>query len=200
MGSPVRDSQRGKAYKAERVLDDPKFSGPLPTVQNIEAYVSLIGLKAPLRKRYGSALDLKRYPIRVGDGRGTRSAFAHGSHKITIPTWARSEWIVLHEVAHIVHTRLYSGWTNGSRAKELGDPNAAWHGWQWASVYLDLVRFVKGKEAHDALKESFRKHKVRFRPKRAGKPGVNPFKPRDLDAEAKLRVEGESTEEGFFDE
>jgi hypothetical protein len=199
MSSPTRDSQRGKAYKAERVLDDPKFSGPLPTVQNIEAYVMLIGLKAPLRKRYGSALDLKHYPITVGDGRGTRRALAHGSHKITIPLWARSEWIVLHEVAHIVHTRLYSGWGNGSRAVELGDPNAAWHGWQWAAVYLDIVRFVKGKEAYDALKASFKKHKVRFRPKRAGKPGVNPFKPRDLDDDARLAVGGDNTEGDFLE-
>jgi putative metallohydrolase (TIGR04338 family) len=149
-----RDSQRSKLYKAEQVLES--FQKPLPTVKDIEHYITHNLKRKTLVRCYGNTLTRS---IEVADGRGARRALAYGGTKIAIPLWARNDRIVLHEVAHIIHTRMTFR-CNGERAGELRGGPA--HGWQFAAVYLDLVRFCMGKEAGDALKKSFRMHKVRF--------------------------------------
>ncbi|AXQ69237.1 hypothetical protein HOU02_gp488 [Caulobacter phage CcrBL9] len=70
-----------------------------------------------------------------------------------MPRWARCEHIVLHEVAHSLTIRRHGY-------------HVASHGWQYAAIYLDLVRFGMGVEAHRMLKESFKAHKVRWTPKK----------------------------------
>ena len=94
--------------------------------------------------------------MRVGDGRGRRKACAIGS-EIRIPKWARNTWIVLHELAHVVAGREFKG-------------ERASHGWEFCETYLKLVLYVIGREAHDALKESMRGHRVRFREPRQRAP------------------------------
>lgn len=147
----ARDSQRKRVYVAERVLS--KFAKPLRDVQDIERF---------LKKQLQRKAILRRYPdatkkVRVSDGRGRVNACAYGDWKIAIPLWARNTHIVVHEMAHIVTHRQY-----GHRV--------AGHGWEYASVFLDLVRFIMGKEAHDALKQSFKDNKVRFTKPRTRKP------------------------------
>lgn len=147
----ARDSQRKRLYVAERVLG--KFAKPLQDVQDIERF---------LKKQLQRKAILRRYPdatrtVRVSDGRGRRNACAYGDWKIAIPLWARNTHIVIHEMAHIVTHRQY-----GSKV--------AGHGWEYANVFLDLVRFIMGNEAHDALKQSFKDHKVKFTKPRTRKP------------------------------
>lgn len=45
-------------------------------------------------------------------------------------------------------------------------PNKPWayHGWEWCEIYLDLVRYMLGRETHLELKQSFKLHRVRFSP------------------------------------
>jgi hypothetical protein len=66
-----------------------------------------------------------------------------------------------------------------NRVNRMGDNLAAGlrgdhalHSWQVAYVYLDLVRFILGKEAGDDLKRLFKEHKVRFRPKKKVTPSA----------------------------
>jgi len=39
----------------------------------------------------------------------------------------------------------------------------AWHGWQFCDIYLRLVLYVMGREAHDALKASFKVARIKYR-------------------------------------
>lgn len=196
----LRDTQRGKLYKAERVAHETAPGKPLATVKDIERYLkNKVSGRATLTRRYGIACDFEVWPVAVGDGRGTRRALAHGTTKITIPGWARNEWIVLHEIAHIVHCRIQFGYARkgmkieGERVEELRGLSAA-HGWQYAAIYIDLVQFCMGAEFADALKQCFKLGKVRFRPKRTRvmPEGHIPFqkKPVLTDATAMLAVEG----------
>lgn len=142
-----RDSQRSKLYKAEGVLG--KYSKRLETVPQIERYVKKVSEKATIQRRYKRFLTRN---IIVRDGRGRLSAGGDYSG-IWMPVWSRTEYLVLHELSHTLTQRKYG-------------QKVAGHGWQYAAIYLDLVRFALGVEAFESLKESFKKHKVRFSEKK----------------------------------
>lgn len=140
-----RDSQRQKLYNAEDFL---RTEGKkMPTVPEIEAYVQDLVSSAWFRKRYPS---LAHTGIKVGDGRRRSTACASWLRRqISMPKWSRVESIVLHEVAHLC--------TN-----EIHGTLVASHGWQFASILVELVQHQMGKRAADGLKESFRNHRVRY--------------------------------------
>lgn len=145
-----RDNQRQRVYNAERVLI--QLAAPLREVRDIERYIT---------KNMARKAILTRYPdasrsVNVRDGRGTRNAWAYGTHSISLPLWARNEAIVLHEMAHIIANRHFQG--------------HAGHGWQFCAVMLDLVRFCMGTEAHATLMASYDAHKVRYRAPRKRAP------------------------------
>jgi putative metallohydrolase (TIGR04338 family) len=142
-----RDNQRSKLYKAEKVLADKAFTYRLDTVRDMERLVKKVQTRATLVRRYGPEL---RKPIFVGDGRGKRNAGGDGQG-IYMPRWSRTAYIVLHELAHTISIRKY------------GRSAIAPHGRHFCAVYLDLVRFILGKEAADALKASFRDRGVKYR-------------------------------------
>lgn len=148
----MRDSQRSKVYKAERE-GLKSFSKPVPTVEDVKNFTQKTFNKPYITRRYGRHTHRNGRTLipAVADGRGTSNAYAYGDWKISIPVWGRQEWVILHELAHILTHRKYNG-----RIK---------HNWQFCAVYLDLVRGMMGAEAHKALKEAFRKHKVRFKEK-----------------------------------
>lgn len=153
----MRDNQRKKVYIAEREVfgknaSTAKIGMPLPTVGDVERYLSVVLSRKVVSRHYDTQ------PVSVADGRGTRRAMAYGGWKINIPLWARTEWVVLHELAHILN----------NRDRRLGEQRAA-HGWEFAEIYLFLVKTMLGKDVEDLLKASFRKHRVKFskpRPKR----------------------------------
>lgn len=153
-----RDTQRQKVYDAEgaafgyapghSVLATP-FKGygrSNLTLPQAEAFVAKVTGSAWFERHYGP-----RWRIVVKDGRGHRRATSTGGRlgTIQLPTWARMDWVILHEVAHNVTTH------------RLGD-DAAWHGWQFAGTYLALVQHYLGADAAKALKAEFRRKKVRW--------------------------------------
>ncbi|UTC29781.1 hypothetical protein BAJUN_01510 [Bajunvirus bajun] len=143
MSIKERDSQRSKLYKAEGVLRS--RAARLETVPDIERFIAKVIARAPIQERYGRWL---RTPIKVKDGRGRSNAGGHERY-ITMPLWSRTDHIVLHELAHTLTRRKHG-------------LDVAGHGWQYAAIYLDLVWFGMGREAHDVLKASFKAGKVRF--------------------------------------
>lgn len=152
-----RDSQRAKVYKADDVLKP--FATPLPEVRDVKRFVRRVWSSKRVRQQYPYATSPTRWvnhPPRVDDGRGCRRALG-GLSGITIPRWARKTDVVIHELAHVIVCR------------ELGNETAG-HGWQFCSVYLRLVLLFVGREAHDALKASFRQHRVRYTPPRKRAP------------------------------
>lgn len=151
-----RDSQRSRVYAADYALHE--TAPRLETIADINAFVAQVLSKATIQRRYGDHL---KGTITVHDGRGRRAACG-GRDYIKMPAWSRSQALVLHEVAHVIVERRY------------GDRVAA-HGREFCAIYLDLVRFGMGVQAHDALKGFFQANRVRFRPKRGAEPArVNP--------------------------
>jgi putative metallohydrolase (TIGR04338 family) len=144
-----RDMQKGRVYKAEEVLR--RFAKPLREIVEVERYVARVLSRQSILRRYPNLNP----DVQVKDGRGTRRAMAHGARAISLPLWARNDWVTLHELAHTIVSRHYLR------------VDAAPHGWQYCAIYLDLVMSMMGKEAHDALKASFKAHKVRYTEPRA---------------------------------
>ena len=140
----VRDSQKGRLYKAEKVLGP--LSQRLETTEEMATYLHKVINRAPIQKRYGKFL---RAVLEVRPGYRCRSAFGNYNW-IKMPKWSRTQYIVLHEFAHSLTQRKYGHGVAG-------------HGREYASIYLDLVRFGMGKEAHATLLASFKEHKVRYR-------------------------------------
>lgn len=149
----TRDSQRSKLYKAEAVLKP--FAKPLPSVKDVERFTRYVWSLGRVQQAFPQ-IAISGTP-KIKDGRGRRRACAFGGHAIAIPLWARDSHIVLHELAHIVTRRKFGA----------GPPG---HGWEFCETYLRLTLYVLGREAHDALKASFKANRVKFRQPRQGKP------------------------------
>lgn len=148
----ARDSQRSKLYKAERAVWK-EHGKPLPTVPDIDRYLDALYASKRFAKAFPKAVWWKR--PRVTDGRGRRAACAVGTHTLKIPVWARNSFVVIHELAHVITLVYYAGNFPAS------------HGWQFAMVYLELIRITHGRKAHADLKQSFRQHRVKFKAPRA---------------------------------
>ena len=149
----ARDTQRSRVYKAERIA----LSGmaqPLPTVRDVERFVKRVFAMKRVRDAFPN-MRADWMPT-VRDGRGRRNACGWDGG-IKIPLWARNEWVVVHELAHTIAWRQY-----GYRV--------AGHGWQFCAVYLKLVLYTMGREAHDVLKRDFKVCRVRYTAPRVRKP------------------------------
>jgi putative metallohydrolase (TIGR04338 family) len=144
-----RDQQRSRVYRAEDLAM--KCLGAsnerLEAIEQVQAYVVRLMATEWFRRTYHP----RPLYIQVTDGRGRRSACAMGSNRICMPRWSRSELVILHEVAHCLLAVDYS------RSRECGA-----HGWRFAEIYLALVRNRMGTEAERALREAFRKQRVRY--------------------------------------
>jgi putative metallohydrolase (TIGR04338 family) len=151
-----RDSQRSKLYAAEHAIPGGKR---YTTVAECQAFVDSVLDRKLVQRHYPSAMDERwyhdgrHYRIEVRDGRGHRNATGcAGTRIIQAPKWARSQRVLLHEMAHVL----------------VGQGVAA-HGWEFAGCYAFLVRQVMGKEAEAKLLASFKARKVRWRKPRAGR-------------------------------
>jgi hypothetical protein len=163
-----RDTQRAKLYRAEHASG---LRGEVfPSLMHVTDYVNRLRTSAWFKRTFGA------HYIRVGDGRGGVNARAVGRSTIQLPLWARHEFTVLHEIAHLV--RPVEGWAKGTAGlsitrggvEYLGRPaeeTHAWHGPQFAHTFLMLVRHKMGTEAERTLKAAFREHGVRYKAPRA---------------------------------
>jgi len=142
----LRDTQRSRVYKAEMAIWETHSGERFREVKDIDRYIKKEFARKAITRRYPTATT----KVAIHDGGGRRRACAWGTYKISLPIWARFELAVIHEMAHIITHRHY------------GERNVAGHGWQFCAVFLDLVRFIMGKETHAELKASFKTHKVRF--------------------------------------
>ena len=141
----MKDMQRQRLYNSEAVLRT--FAKPLIEIRDIEKYVERILNRQSVLRRWP---DLNQNIRVLKPRRGQRRALAYGSRAISLPLWSRNEAIVIHEVAHTIVSRVYR--------REV----IASHGWQFAMVMLILVKSMMGKEAHDALRQSYKDHKVAY--------------------------------------
>ena len=152
-----RDSQQSKLYRAE-VAAFGESREEFGSVGEMQAYIDQTLRTRWFRNRWRT----KR--VTVTDGRMRRRGGASYSYAGWDPGWqlkmprrTRCEWYLLHELAHVV--------TPG---------HCASHGREYARNYLALVRRFMGEDAHVKLRDSFRKHKVKWHPKRSPQPGRVP--------------------------
>ncbi len=152
----MRDSQRSKLYEAEGVLQNwpGAKSWGKSSVPAMQDYVDKLTNSAWWKRR-GWESTFRGDHIEVRSGQGRRVAAALGDYAITLPLWARSEAVLLHEVAHIANVRK-------AQTFFFTEDRAA-HGWEFAAIEVELVHHMMGKDAADALKKSFREHKVRYK-------------------------------------
>jgi putative metallohydrolase (TIGR04338 family) len=148
-----RDSQRSKLYTAEHTI--PRGL-ELREMDAIIGYLERVMAHQWYRRHYG-AID--RYELQ--DGRGRSSAAGglawRSTARMTFPTWSRCERILLHELAHAITRKLHGF-------------ECAAHGWQFAAVFLDLVRHFMGAEVGEQLRLAFRENRVRYAAPRKGRP------------------------------
>lgn len=136
----MRDFQRSKVYRSEKILDnfcEKKFE----TVKEVEGFINEKILPF-MKENY----DIKK--IVVGDGRGRRRACAMFDRMtIKLPKWARKDWVIAHEIAHLPFTG-----TDGHSA----------HGEDFCALYLKLIEMIMGGEVRHSLENSFDENGVRY--------------------------------------
>lgn len=133
--SRPRDNQRSRLYRAETEVDPGRR---LPTVDRLQAYVDALA-----RADWFAA----RWPDRsfeVRPGFGHRKATADVNGVLQMPKWARSELVLLHEVAHCL-----TPWSFAA------------HGPEYAGVLLSVVRRSMGPSPAQALEDAFDRQRVR---------------------------------------
>ncbi len=134
--SRPRDSQRARLYRAE---DEVGAGRRLPTVPQLQAYVDALAASAWFEARWGS----RSFVVRPGHGH--RRATADGNGVLQLPKWARTEVVVLHEVAHC-----------------LTPVEFAAHGPEYAGVLLSVLRRAVDPGTAQRLEDSFTRHRVRW--------------------------------------
>lgn len=179
MTSP-RDSQRQRLYSAEDrlhrnvskaaqrfLVKGKKVEGTGNVhIEACQSYIDHVTTAAWFQSRWGRRHLTARHKVY---GRATASHY--GNH-ISLPPWSRNEGVILHEIAHHLVSNLYAD-----------------HGPEFAGVLLTLVRYQMGADAAKDLRESYKKHRVRYNLKAVPKPGtVKTVVPRtQIEAAAKRR-------------
>lgn len=147
--SRPRDSQRSKVYAAEQATfgwgGDGRFGDKGLTIKECQAYINMVEASKWFQKHHGAGYRVTVYP-----GRNTGVSYGESVGYITLGKSARAHWVLLHELSHNINN------------SENGYDSVPGHGWQFAAIYLGLVRRFLGAEAHDALKAAFKARKVRF--------------------------------------
>lgn len=156
----MRDTQRSKLYRAED--EALKFISKTIGDGSVEALTKRANEIAHSQTVADIIGTTVLRHVTISDGRGRRGGCANGWH-LSMPRHTRNEYYLLHELAHVfTDAQFYHRrWV----LKEYVEPRAS-HGWQFARIYLRLISRFMGVAAHDLLKASFKKHHVRFRPKR----------------------------------
>lgn len=98
--------------------------------------------------------DCWRWPsrVRVTHNQGCAGARAIGASEIRVSGYYRNALVLLHELAHLVA------------------PPGEKHGPLFTAHFLALVRAMMGVQTHDRLRDAYKAHGVRFRPKRTVSP------------------------------
>lgn len=96
-----RDNQRSRVYAWERACVEQLahsdiYDAEFQTLDECAEFAAPIWRKE--RGRVG--LARQRAPVIERPSWGQRRALAHADHRITLPRWARSRWVILHELAH----------------------------------------------------------------------------------------------------
>jgi len=139
----VRDFQRRRVYNSELVF---KQGHPLAdkyqTKEEVTLFVSMVYEDEWFIRQYGRrSLPSIRFPSRG------RAAYATGTHLLSLPEWAWTDLIILHEISHLILD---------------ADPTpTATHGPEFCRIFLDCVRRFMGDVAAIILASNMHGNKVK---------------------------------------
>ena len=159
-----KDMQRARVYASEHFEQRSALSRRLLTggkkystgnvhIEACQAYVDAIVSRKWFIARWGPGWTIAVVQKSGGSAYGGNRGWRRG--RMTLPVFARSEPVILHELAHCL--------TNH-------DTKIAHHGPEWAGVYLELVRYAVGKDAAAVVREKFNTKGRRVRWNKAGIP------------------------------
>ncbi len=131
-----RDSQRARLYRAEGEVDPGRR---LPTVARMQAWVDGLAATDWFVARWGA----RTFEVRPGFGH--RRATASMDGVLQMPKWARSELVLLHEVAHCLCPATFAA-----------------HGPEYAGVLLALARRAMTPATAQSLEDAFDRQRVRW--------------------------------------
>lgn len=131
-----RDSQRARLYRAEGEVGTGRR---LPTVAGMQAYVDGLVAADWFVARWGERC------FEVRPGFGHRRATADSNGVLQMPKWARTELVLLHEVAHCLTPVAYAP-----------------HGPEYAGVLLAVARRGMGPATAQSLEDAFARQRVRW--------------------------------------
>ena len=150
----MRDNQRSRLYAAERMAFGSPWEYPpdYKTMPECEAFVASVLRHKIFQRHYPEYESLN---LLLRPGKRVRSAFADTReidgvvyHAITLPKFARSKHMILHELAHHLNN-----------LRNPGDKEP--HGHEFAAIYIDLVHKFLGIDTYRELRRCFTKKKVR---------------------------------------
>lgn len=149
----MADKQQNRLYLAEskaELKSKPDFT----TVAECQKYVNkVLNSKAVLDQFSNKELGDGALVVTVLDGRGHRRATAttdgRGGLVIQLPKWARSKFVILHELAH--HLQKNYAINNWRESVKMGQEIIAYqsHGARFTASLLFLVKRELGKDMHD---------------------------------------------------
>lgn len=182
-----RDNQKSRLYAAERaaqlepsplarrlLVDTERVpsTGSI-TIEACQAYLDHLFQSAWFQRRWGRRSYKARHKAY-----GNATYSSGWTSYISLPPWARDEWVLLHEVAH--------GLTEHS--------DCAHHGPEFAGVFLTLVEHRMGKAAGASLREQYKANRVRYnlslvpKPTKTVRPVADPVKVPSATVAAKHRA------------
>ncbi len=151
----MRDKQKQRLYSAELVL---KSTAEFKTVTECQKFVNKVLSSKSVIDNFG------KFEIIVTDGRGKRNASAVTTldgQFIALPRWARSQYVILHELAHHLQTKF--GENDWKQKVRIGQDELAYqsHGARFTATLLWLVRKQLGKDYYNQLCESMHKQEIK---------------------------------------
>lgn len=160
-----RDNQKQRLYDAEgqACMKHGGRSKYVQTIANaeVQTWVDKVLDNRAVRNRWPNH-SVQAVLKKGGSAYGYRDGAYLGSgkrHRITLPLFARNEWVILHEIAHCLTPSQYAP-----------------HGPEFAGVMMHLVKSVLGKDAATLLRAAYRDKRVRSNTKAVPKPKAVPTK------------------------
>ena len=176
------DRQMQEVYDAERKVDWSKFGAAenLGELEDVWEYVYRLMRRQSFARRYprthsrlqadqplkaeryiynrrvwiaGKHKQLNRGRVGLRIEPKARGGCATGNYIALDRNWARQKWVIIHELAHVVDHN------------ENGRPEHLFHqghGWQFCSIYLNLVGMAFGADAKKELRECFKNGNVEY--------------------------------------
>jgi putative metallohydrolase (TIGR04338 family) len=143
----MRDAQRQKVYDSEFEVRHAVKGRDFVSHAAIQDYVNRVLASAWLRGQFPDAPEFVSVTVGAVNQR-SKAWKSRRVVRISRHPAHMNEEVVFHELSHILA------------------PDGVRHNWEFCDVLLKLIRHYIGVKESDELKLAFKKHKVRFRPKK----------------------------------